>query len=136
MIALFAAALIAAPAPQADYTPAQMGHASIYAGMCSTIGWVSSQEQVVAQAEAYLTHHPDKSETEVQAEMMTGINAAKAEIDAAVAAYRSNRDGVVFKAFLTGKCNGVARDMPAFLSRAADTDQRFEAKMTELLPGL
>jgi len=135
VIALLTAAVLGF-APQADYSASDMGRASIYAGMCSTIGWVSSQEQVVAQAEGYMAAHPNQAETEVQAQMMTGIDAAKAEIDAAITAYRSNRDGAAFKAFLRGKCDGVARDMPAFLARGADTDQQFDAKMAEVLGGL
>ena len=53
MIALFAAAVLAVSPAQAvsELTPAQLGQASVYAGMCSTIGWQSSRERAVALAE-------------------------------------------------------------------------------------
>ena len=137
MIALLAAAtLIAAPAPQDTITPADMGRASTYAGMCSTLGWVSSREQVIAAAESYLTRNPGRSDAEVEAAMLPGTEAAKAEIQAAIAAYQSSRDGMTFKTFLRTQCDGVVRDMPGFLGRATDTDQRFEARMAEVLAGL
>ncbi|RZJ45838.1 MAG: hypothetical protein EON87_06525 [Brevundimonas sp.] len=137
MIALLAAAAVAVtPAAQTDYTAEDMGRASIFAGMCSTIGWVSSRDQVLGQAQAYATRHPDQSDQQIAAAMTVGTDAAKAEIEAAIAAFRADRDGAPLKAYLRRMCDQVATDMPAFLSRQADTDQRFEARMTEVLGSL
>jgi len=134
VIALLAAAALAA-VPQSGPTAQQMGRASVYAGMCSTLGWVSSQEQVVAQAQAYLDSHPEQTDAEVQVLMNEGIEQARTEIDGMLAAYRASHDGNAMKATLRRECDGIVRDLPAFLSRSAETDTQFEARMAEVLGG-
>ncbi|WP_420470478.1 hypothetical protein [Brevundimonas sp. FT23042] len=135
MIALLATVALVA-APQSGPTARQMGHASVYAGLCSSLGWVSSQDQIVAQAQIYLDGHPEQTDAQVEVLISGGVEAANAEIEGMLAAFRASRDAAALKTSLREACNATARDLPSFLARAADTDAQFEVRIAKLLGDL
>jgi hypothetical protein len=125
------AALTVHPA-QAETSAAAVGRASSLAGLCSTLGWESSLERARAAGEAVQRAHPELSGTETAAAMDAGVVAAQADVDALIEAYRRDKNAAALREALKSRCDGVARDFPAIMNRAPDTDARFERALTWL----
>ena len=136
MIALFAAlALTAAPVQAvSELTPAELGRASVFAGMCSTIGWESSRERAVALAETYVAE-TGVDDAATAAAIDVGVQEATAEIRGAIQSLQQGGDFAAFKSGMRRRCDETARRLPALMNATPETDALFEAKMAELQAG-
>jgi len=65
--------------------------------MCTTLGWDTTQERVVAYAEAYEARNPAAGTAEGQAEMARGIQDAQTDMQGLIAAFQATGDVAVFK---------------------------------------
>ena len=115
-----------------ELTPAQLGQASVYAGMCSTIGWESSRERAVALAETYVAETGVDDEITAAA-IDVGVEEATAEIRRLVKALGETRDLETFKTGVRGLCEQTARRLPALMNATSETDTVFETAMAALL---
>jgi hypothetical protein len=132
MIVLSMAAALLATA-QAEPTPLQMGRAAFLAGTCATLGWESSRQRVAAAGEAYDVRHPPADPAVRQAEILEGIQAARADMRLIVDAFRSTGDVAAFKEAVASRCDSVARDMPGMLNRTEGTQAAFDAAIAAQL---
>ena len=137
MIALLAAvALHAAPAQAvSELTPAEIGRASVFAGMCSTLGWESSRERAMALAESYVagTWVDDPA---TAAAINEAVQQATAEVRGSIEALQAGGDFADFRTGMRQRCEDTARRLPALMNATPETDALFEAKMAELQAGL
>lgn len=136
MIGIVAAAALTAftapPPVPAEVTARDIGRLSFYAGVCSSIGWESSQERAIAAAEAWEQAHPGTDETENVAQIELGVADARAEVAAQVATFRSDRNSTAFAEALKTRCDGAARDFPQLINRTAETEATFQAAIAQI----
>ena len=134
MIALLVAAALGVSPAQAvsELTPAQLGRASVYAGMCSTIGWESSRELAVALAETYVAE-TGADDAVTAAAIDVEVEEATAEIRGLVEVLGETGDLESFKTAVRGLCEQTARRLPALINATSETDARFDAAMAALL---
>lgn len=129
MIEVLAAAALLVAEP----TPYEMGRASFFVGACSSLGWDGSRERAVAYAEAYDARHPTDDMNARQTEIMQGIQAARADFDLVVAAFRETADVPAFKEAIAQRCDAVVRDIPGMLGRTDSTKADFDAAVADLV---
>ena len=126
------AAVLVAFAP-GDPTPFEMGRASVFAGMCMMIGWETSQDRVVAFAQAYDARNPTDDMDARQAEIMRGIEDARVGLEAVKADLAATGDVAAFRQALSSRCDGVVRDIPEILSRTDATQAAFDAAIAQIV---
>ena len=137
MIALLAAVALQAGPVQAvsELTPAEIGRASVFAGMCSTFGWESSRERAVALAETYVAE-TGVDDAGTAAAITVGVQQTTDEIRGLMEAMRGGGDFAAFRSGMRQRCEDTARRLPALMNATPETDAVFEARMAELQAGL
>ena len=135
MIALVLAGVLAALSPPQTSapTPYEMGRAAFTAGMCASLGWDTSREQVVAFAEAYDLRFPTDDPSARQTEITRGITDARHEVEALTASWRETGDVATFKANLAQRCDALTRQIPELLARSPDTQTAFDAAIQQIV---
>lgn len=122
--AVLALALVAV---QIESEPFRFGRTIFYGGMCSTMGWVGDRERAIAHGQAWALARPELIASEVQAEMMRGMEAGRADVLTLKDELERSGDAARFGRELTVRCDQVVREEPELLSRTGDTDQLLEA---------
>lgn len=136
MIALLAALTLYAPGQSVgDLTPTELGRASVFAGMCSTLGWESSRERAMALAETYVAE-TGTDDAATAAAIDAAVQQATAEVRSSLEAVQRGGDFTAFKAGMRQRCDETARRLPALMNATAETDGVFEARMAELQSSL
>lgn len=130
MIGLLAAAALLAGA-QADPSPAEMGRAAVYVGVCSSLGWDGSG--ATAYAREYDVRNPTDDMPARVAEMEAAVQDARAEFIALIADFRRTGDAAALRNVIVERCDALVRDIPGMLRRTGSTDDDFEAAFADLL---